>query len=581
MIAGYTDEKNVLMLVALLKQHGVRKVVASPGTTNITFVASLQHDPYFEIYSSVDERSAAYMACGMAAESGEPVVLSCTGATASRNYAPGLTEAFYRKLPVLAVTSMQHPGRIGQYVPQVLDRSTPMADICVKHVQVEAIHCDEDAWACNTKINDALLALTRAGGGPVHINLQTTYSPDFTVRSLPAERVIRRYTTESVLPPVDSPSVGVVVGAHAPFTEEETAYVDAFCERYNGVVLCDHTSNYHGTYRVLAALVTNQDISLPDFASFGILVHIGQVSGASLHIYANRVWRVSPDGEIRDCFHKESAVFEMSERFFFRHYAEEGPAETGPSGSALSQWQHSYDTILSEVPELPFSNLWIAQHTAGRLPEGSVLHLGILNTLRSWNMFELPASVMAYGNTGGFGIDGILSAALGASLASPQKLFFCVLGDLAFFYDMNALGNRHLPANLRVLIVNNGRGTEFRNYSHPAARFGQDADAFMAAAGHFGRQSHRLISHYATDLGCTYLSADSKESYLEQLPAFLDAGTREHPMVFEVFTDTRDESDALETVSTISRDPKGMAKQFVKKAVGQRGLDMAKKMLGR
>ena len=103
----YSTEKNIQILIALLKANGIRKVIASPGTTNMSLVGSLQNDPWFEIYSSVDERSAAYMACGMAAECGEPVMLSCTGATASRNYYPGMTEAFYRKLPVLAVTSHQ------------------------------------------------------------------------------------------------------------------------------------------------------------------------------------------------------------------------------------------------------------------------------------------------------------------------------------------------------------------------------------------------------------------------------------------------------------------------------------------
>ena len=92
----YTNEIHTQILIALLKAHGIRKVVASPGATNICFVASIQNDPYFEIYSSVDERSAAYIACGLSAESGEAVVLSCTGATASRNYIPALTEAFYR-----------------------------------------------------------------------------------------------------------------------------------------------------------------------------------------------------------------------------------------------------------------------------------------------------------------------------------------------------------------------------------------------------------------------------------------------------------------------------------------------------
>lgn len=131
----YTDEVNVQTLIALMKHHGVRRVVASPGTTNITFVASIQQDPFFKVYSSVDERSAAYIACGMAAETGESVALSCTGATASRNYLSGLTEAYYRKLPVLAVTATQHLGRIGHMVPQVIDRTSKLNDACRMSVQ--------------------------------------------------------------------------------------------------------------------------------------------------------------------------------------------------------------------------------------------------------------------------------------------------------------------------------------------------------------------------------------------------------------------------------------------------------------
>ena len=118
----YTNERNVQILISLLKEHGIKRVIASPGSTNVTFVASLQQDPFFKIYSCVDERSAAYMACGMAAESNEPVVLSCTGATASRNYFPALTEAFYRKLPILAVTSTQDESKIGHNIAQVIDR---------------------------------------------------------------------------------------------------------------------------------------------------------------------------------------------------------------------------------------------------------------------------------------------------------------------------------------------------------------------------------------------------------------------------------------------------------------------------
>ena len=94
----YSAERNVQILVSLLKQHGIKKIIASPGTTNMPFVASVQYDKWFDVISCVDERSAAYMACGLAAESGEPVVITCTGATASRDYFPAITEAHYRCL---------------------------------------------------------------------------------------------------------------------------------------------------------------------------------------------------------------------------------------------------------------------------------------------------------------------------------------------------------------------------------------------------------------------------------------------------------------------------------------------------
>ena len=101
----YSSEKNIQIVIALLKANNIKKIIVSPGGTNVSFVASIQCDPFFEIYSCIDERSAAYMACGLSAETGEVVVLSCTGATSSRNYMPALTEAFYRRIPILAITS--------------------------------------------------------------------------------------------------------------------------------------------------------------------------------------------------------------------------------------------------------------------------------------------------------------------------------------------------------------------------------------------------------------------------------------------------------------------------------------------
>lgn len=575
----YTAEKNVQMLVYLMKAHGIKKVIASPGTTNVTFVASLQHDPYFEMYSAADERSAAYMACGLAAESGEPVVISCTGATASRNYIPGLTEAYYRKLPVLAVTSTQHTGRIGQLNPQVIDRSVIQKDIAVMSVQVPQISSAEDEWDCNVKLNSALLALKYRGGGPVHINLVTKYTRDFSVKTLPEFRVIHRITAVDDFPSINAKRVGIFVGAHAVWSDELTESVEHFCEKYNGTVLCDHTSNYHGKYGVQFNLVAGQSRHYFESRRMDLLIDMGEMSGAYMGLNPKEVWRVNPDGQIRDTWKKITHIFDMQELDFFQRYSELSASD----GMKLSYYEECKveDAMLREkMPELPFSNDWIAQVTAPKLPDDSVLHLGILNTLRSWNFFELPKTISCYCNTGGFGIDGIVSSFIGSSLAHPENLHFCVVGDLAFFYDLNAIANHNVEKNIRILLINNGCGTEFKNYSHFAAQFGDDANEFMAAMGHYGQKSPDLVRHYATDLGFEYLSASNKEEYLNNVDRFVLHELTDKPMLFEVFTNYQDESDALKIINQIAEaSTTDMAKKMAKGILGDKGVKTLKRIV--
>ena len=168
---------------------------------------------------------------------------------------------------------------------------------------------------------------------------------------------------------------------------------------------------------------------------------------------------------------------------------------------------------------------------------------------------------------------------IGASLVHPDKLYFCVAGDLAFFYDMNVLGNRHVGRNVRILLVNNGKGTEFRNYFHNGADFGEEADKFIAAGGHYGNKSHQLVRHYAEDLGYEYLSADTKEEYLQNLERFLTPEITERPMLFEVFTTNEDESEAIRMMRNLNISAKGLLKDTVKNMVGEKGIMTLKRML--
>jgi len=575
----YTDERNVQIVVSLLKAHGIRKVVVSPGTTNLTLVGSLMCDGEFELYSSVDERSAAYLACGLASESGEPVALSCTGATASRNYMSGLTEAYYRKLPVLAITSHQGVHRIGHLIPQNIDRRVTPNDITRLSVALPVIRNKSDERFCEIEANKAMLELKRNGGGPVHINLFTTYSRNFNIKTLPPAHVIRRYFYFDTLPeiPCGNGHVAVFIGSHKEFSEEETKAIDRFCAAHDAVVFCDHTSGYHGYYGVHSSLIFRQKAGAKQLLNIDTLIHIGEVSGDydGIPRGVRHVWRVNEDGELRDTFGTLTNVFQMKELDFFSRYQKNDDDKE----DYLIQFKSHYQSIFEKIPELPFSNIWIASILHNKFPVGSQVHLGILNTLRSWNMFLLPNGVTSRCNVGGFGIDGILSTLVGSSLANPSKLFYGILGDLAFFYDMNALGNRHVGNNLRILLVNNGRGTEFRNYDHPCSAFGNDADKFMSAAGHFGHQSKDLVKHYAEDLGFNYISASSKEEFLSCYESFISSEVGDKSIIFECFTDSEDESNALNTIRSINvvdstRSFKDKAKGVIANAIGEKGMQI-------
>lgn len=574
----YTNERNTLILIALMKEHGVRKIVVSPGSTNSRFVASVQHDSFFELYSVIDERSAAYMACGLAAETGEPVALSCTGATASRNYIPALTEAFYRRLPILAITSTQHSGRIGNHLAQAIDRSKQLKDMVYMSLDCPTINNGDDELACTVNINKALLELKHNGGGPVHINLATTYSKDFSVKELPKVRVINRITYEDKLPTITKGKIGIFVGAHRQWSDELVQAVERFCEKYNAVVLCDQTSGYRGKYNVLFNLIHAQ--SKYDFPCnhFDLIIHIGEVSGAYPTFRTSCVWRVNRDGIVRDTFKRLKYVFEMSEEYFFNKY-NELESDTVKNDSFIKEWRETYDTLYNKIPEnLPFSNPWIAMKTAPCIPKESVIHLGILSSLRSWNFFNVDKTVYGYSNTGGFGIDGGLSSLIGASLANPKKLYFGMIGDLAFFYDMNVLGNRNVRNNIRILLINNGKGTEFRNYNHPAAIYGEDTDSFIAAAGHYGNKSPILVKNYVESLGYEYLCASNKEEYLNVLPRFTTPEITSKPMVLEVFTNSDDESDALKIINNLEVSKKAHTKDMIKGVLGEEGIMMVKKL---
>lgn len=577
----YTDERNIQMLIFLLKKNNIKKVIVNPGTMNLSFVSSIQNDDYFEMYSCVDERSACYMACGMSVESGEPVVLTCTGATASRNYMPGLTEAYYRKIPILAVTCTPHLANIGQNIPQMLDRRTQLNDTFKYSTYIAPIKCKDDEWQNTVLLNEALLELSHHGKGPVHINLGTEVTKVFNCTELPSFRKINRYYLNSLLPEIKSSgNIGIFIGNHETFDEKTVSLIESFCEKYNAVVLCDHTSNYFGKYSIHANIICEQERYSSSLNDFSLLIHIGDTSGAYLKLNTKNTWRVNIDGKIRDTFKSLTAVFEMDESKFFELYVDN--FQRTHKNSLYDKWLKEYDSIVNllDIDHLPFSNPWIAGKTLNKIPSGSSLHLAILNSLRSWNYFLTNNQLNYSCNTGGFGIDGMLSTLIGASFCNPKKLYFGVVGDLAFFYDLNSLGNRHIGKNLRIMLINNGCGTEFHNYSHPAHVIGQEnIGKFIAADSHFGNKSENLVKNYAENLGFKYISASNKDEFDANINSFVNEDN-DKSIIFEIFTDADDESNAIKYIRNLKYSISGEIKSSIKKVLPTEIKSKIKKVIG-
>ena len=137
---------------------------------------------------------------------------------------------------------------------------------------------------------------------------------------------------------------------------------------------------------------------------------------------------------------------------------------------------------------------------------------------------------------------------------------------------MNSLGNRHVGKNVRILLINNSLGAEFILFKQLNSTYVRNVEDFIAAEGHFGHKSPNLVRDYATNLGYDYFSAWSKEEFADNYERFISPEPNDKPMVFEVFTASEDENEALKRMWDIEKTPtsiKHEAKEAIKNVIGK------------
>lgn len=536
------NEKNIEIVVDALKAHGIRHIVISPGGTNICFVKKVQNDPFFHCYSVVDERSAMYVAIGIYLQTREVVATSCTSAQATRNYIPGLTEAFYKRVPILAITMEKHNRFKYQEYMQAPDQTSLPEDSVKATYELPSISDVNDVMHSVRLVNEAILEVTKHGCGPIQLCIPwldfQLIDTDVGFRSISRYEYIGEWNISLL-----NKKILLVIGEQLPLSELEQRYFDNFCDVYDVATYCNHISNCHGD-SVINANLALSTMKLSEFMRVKpdiVITMGGQTGDYPLYKLLSRnelseieVWRVNQDGKIVDTYDKLTKVFAVDNtEFFSRTITMAGNQKS--NHDYLCSWKEIIKEKTTDI-KVPFSNVYAAKQLSRVLPANSVLQLSILNSLRVWSLFDIDKTVECYSNVAAFGIDGGMSTLIGQSMATEKKCFM-VVGDLAFFYDMNSIGIRGLRNNLRILLVNNNGGIEFKM----SANENKLLDKYIAAGNHF-----RNAEGWASTCNFKYMKASSKEEFDSKMMEFV--ADSDLPILFEIFVSDLDEAKAYRMV---------------------------------
>ena len=509
----YSNKENVNILTALLVAHGVRHAVVCPGSRNSPIVHNLNACPEIKCYPVTDERSAGFYALGMAQALQQPVAVCVTSGTALLNLAPAVAEAYYQHVPLVAISADRPSQWIDQLYGQTMPQPDALGRFVKKAVSLPEPRNDEEHWYCNRLVNEALIETRHQGCGPVHINVPITEPLfDYTVKTLPRERKIKLVSAEVTTPTLSH------VGRMFMMAERP-------------MLICGQPMNPGLDEAV--ALVEHDERYVPDF----VLCIGGAIVSKRLKRFlrkAREVWTVNATGEVNDTFMNLTQVIQGDGKIIADHV--QFLLEDRPHPFVL-MWEQLLKHVREHVEryEPAYSQMAAVKYFESQFTLHSSLftiHYANSTAIRLANIYALHP---VWCNRGVNGIEGSLSTAAGFSVVS-KELVFCVIGDLSFFYDQNALWNRNLRGNLRILLLNNGKGGIFNML--PGLEQSPARDQFVAA------EHHTSADGICRQNDITYLKADNSEAMQQGINTLLNIES-ERPVLLEVFTDPSEDERVL------------------------------------
>ncbi len=495
------DLQPIYNLAEICHKAGITQAVLSPGSRCAPLVLAFSRHPGIQCRSIPDERSAAFIALGLAQELNQPVVLVCTSGSAAYNYAPAIAEAYFRQIPLLVLTADRPPEWVGQQDGQTIWQD----QIYGKHVRfsatvpVDLTHKDS-TWHLYRVMNEAIQTAQGNPRGPAHLNFpfrepfypdsndETYFESDvpFQIVSKP-DLQLPSHTLAILQELWNGSSRKMILTGQEFMNDSLLSVLDQASKHHNVPVVGDIISNIHG----IPQAVTRADVFLnqdhPDIDNFHpvLLITFGlSLLSKNLKNFFRRRppkehWHIQPYGEIADPLKSITRIIRCEPGHFLDEII-----KGSSSGDFEQQKQHNFHQIW-KIENNNTANKLVSFFETGNhfgefeavfealanLPEECNLHLANSMAVRYANycgLNESNSSVTVYSNRGTCGIDGCTSTAVGSALADPAKMNILITGDMGFFYDRNAFWHRfHLP-NLRVILLNNHGGGIFRMIPGPS-----------------------------------------------------------------------------------------------------------------
>jgi 2-succinyl-5-enolpyruvyl-6-hydroxy-3-cyclohexene-1-carboxylate synthase len=480
-----SDKRSVQDFFSLLEQRGIHHVVIAPGSRNAPFSISLHEHETIHSYSIADERSAAFVALGMAQQLGQPVVLICTSGTAALNFSPAMAEAFYQRIPLLVVTA----DRPVEWIDQGEGQSIRQRDVYTNFVKASYEVMDDgphaDASWYNVRIMDeAMRKCVEGVAGPVHLNfplreplygvVEKATSAVKTIARAPIQRTIQQDALEALHQQLSkSKRVMILAGQAKADNRLHKALmkwallpqVAVFTEAHSNLSDPSFVSTID---RLIMSLPQEQRSALdPE-----VVITVGHniISRKIKDILrkgACEHWHVDVTGEGLDTLKHLNRVIPIKPFEFFEDIVPEPNQD-----SDYAKWIRTLDLQGNEkasvfLKDAAWSDLKAFDLIYQAIPEGSHLQMGNSSVVRYILLFHSRKDLVHFGNRGVAGIDGCTSTAVGAAFVSqlPTTL---ISGDVAFFYDSNAFWNNLVSRKLKIIVINNGGGGIFRIIDGPS-----------------------------------------------------------------------------------------------------------------